>query len=197
MESLNIKELFGLSAGIISLIAYFPYIYSVLKHKTKPSRSSWWIWSFVGFIILLSYYNVGARSTIWIPFVFFVCPLIIAILSIWFGQGKKLNTLDKICILGAIISVIPWIIFQSAQITLFINILIDFLGFLPTIQKTFINPLYENKIGWILFFLGSILNMLAIDNFTITIASYPIYMFVMDIIMIYFLFKKSFNFIKK
>jgi len=184
------KEFIGIIAGIISFIGYFPYIYSVLHHKTKPSRSSWWIWSLVGLTILLSYYWVGARNTIWIPLVFFICPLIVAILSIWFGEGKQLNKLDKTCILGAFISLIPWIIFQSAQITLLINIFIDFLGFLPTIKKTFLNPLYESKISWILFFLGSVLNIMAIEEFSFIISSYPIYMFTMDIIMLFLLYKK-------
>ena len=162
--NLDIKEFIGVMAGIMSLVAYFPYIRSILKHKTKPSRSSWWIWSLVGFFILLSYYDVGARNTIWIPLVFFICPLIIAILSIKFGEGKNLNKLDKLCIFGVITSLIPWIIFKSAQITLLINIFIDFLGFLPTFQKIHKHPLTENRFAWTLFFIGSILNIVALEN---------------------------------
>lgn len=188
--SQHLKEIFGILAGIVSFLAYIPYIISIIKKETQPSRSSWWIWSLIGLIILFSYYSVGARSTIWVPVVFFLCPLGVAILSLWFGEGQKLNKLDKTCIFGAFISLIPWIIFQSAKATLFINIFIDFLGFLPTFQKTFLNPLYENKTSWILFFFGSILNLLAIEGFSLTIMSYPVYMFIMDIIMLSLLYKK-------
>lgn len=196
IDNSNIKEIIGFVAGIISLVAYFPYIYSILKHKTRPSRSSWWIWSFVGFLILLSYYNIGARNTIWIPLVLFICPLIVAILSLWFGEGQKLNTLDKICILGAIISLIPWIFLKSVHIALFVNIFIDFLGFLSTFQKTYKYPQSENRFTWTLFFMGSILNVIALENYSFSIIFYPIYMFIMDIVMIYFLFIKPFNFSK-
>lgn len=187
------KEFIGLAAGIISFIAYFPYVYSVFKNQTKPSRSSWWIWSFVGFLILLSYYQVGARNTIWIPFVFFICPLVIAILSIWFGEGEKLNKLDKICIFGVFISLIPWIIFKSPQITLSLNIFIDFIGFIPTFRKTYEHPGSENSFTWILFFIGSILNIIAIESYAFYIMSYPLYMLAMDIIMLYFIFIKKIN----
>lgn len=187
---LDVKDILGISAGIISLFAYLPYITSIIKRETKPSRSSWWIWSFVGLLIIFTYYSVGARSTIWVPSVFFLGPLTVAILSIKFGEGTGLNKIDKICLLGSFVSIIIWIIFKSATLALFINIFIDFLGFLPTFQKTFINPLHENKISWILFFFGSILNILALKSLSLEIVSYPIYMFVMDIIMLLLIYKK-------
>lgn len=191
------KELIGIVAGIISLIAYTPYIYSIFQHETKPSRSSWWIWSFIGLIILISYYYAGARNTIWIPVVFFICPFIIALLSLRFGEGSGLTALDKICILGTAISLIPWIIFKSASMTLFLNIFTDFLGFLPTIHKTFLNPLHENKTTWILFFFGSILNVAAVESFSVQILVYPLYMLALDVVILALLFRKSFIISKK
>ena len=189
-SSIEIKVALGILAGVISFLAYIPYIVSIVKKETRPSRSSWWIWSIIGLMIMFSYYSVGARSTIWVPVVFFLCPLIVAILSLRFGEGQGFNKLDKTCLLGTFISMIPWIILKSAVITLFINILMDFLGFLPTFKKTFLNPIYESKTSWILFFFGSILNMLAIESFTLTIASYPIYMTIMDTIMLSLLYRK-------
>ena len=184
-------QLLGILAGLISFIAYVPYILSIIKKETRPSRSSWWIWSLVGLMILFSYYSIGARSTIWVPVVFFICPLVVAILSLLFGEGKSLNNADKICLLGTTISILLWIIFKSAQIALFVNIFIDFLGFLPTFQKTFFNPLHENKISWILFFIGSILNIMAVKDLSSSIIVYPIYMLVMDTVMLYLIFKKT------
>ncbi len=187
----SIKDIVGLLAGIISLFAYLPYIKSTIQKETRPSRSSWWIWSLVGLLIIFSYYSVGARSTIWVPLVFFLGPLTVAILSIRFGEGTGLNKIDKMCLWGSLLSLIMWIIFKSAVLALFINIFIDLLGFLPTLQKTFKNPLYESKISWILFFTGSILNLLAIKIFSVPITAYPVYMIVMDIIMLFLLFKKT------
>lgn len=190
LQIFSLKEILGMLAGIISFLAYAPYIISIFKNKTKPSRSSWWIWSLVGLLIIFSYYSVGARSTIWVPVVFFLGPLVVAILSIKFGEGTSLNKTDKICLLGSLLSLVVWIIFQSAALALFINIFIDFLGFLPTFKKTFFSPLHENKISWLLFFFGSTLNVLAIESFSLTIVFYPVYMFIMDIIMLLLLYRK-------
>ena len=187
------KELIGIIAGGISLVAYAPYIYSIFQRRTKPSRSSWWIWSLVGLIILVSYYGVGARNTIWIPLGLFICPLLIALLSIKYGSGKGFNTLDKACFSLAVIGVALWFILDSPAIALGINVFIDFIGFLPTFQKTYAHPRKENRFAWTLFFMGSILNLVALEGYHLQLLLYPAYMFAMDIIMMWIFFLKSFN----
>ncbi len=195
LENYLSREIIGILAGVFSLLAYVPYVFSIIRRKTRPSRSSWWIWSLVGFLAAASYYSAGARSTMWVPVVFFVLPLVVAILSIKFGEGTGLSKIDEICLLGALLSVVVWIILKSASLALFVNIFIDFLGFLPTFHKTYLNPFHENKYSWILFFVGSVLNILAIESFSLVIASYPVYMLVTDIVMLSLLCRG--NFLKK
>lgn len=194
--SSHTKEIIGILSGGISLVAYLPYIYSIFQGKTKPSRSSWWIWSLVGLVILLSYYSAGARNTIWVPAVFFVCPLIVAILSIKYGANSKFDWLDIISIVLTTSSLIIWSFFRLAIITLSFNIFLDFIGFLPTFRKSYHEPSSENKFTWILFFLGSILNLIALEKYSFSIGLYPIYMFVMDLIMISLLFIKPAHILK-
>lgn len=193
MEITNLQGLIGIIAGAVSLAAYLPYIFSILRKTTKPSRSSWWIWTFVGLIILLSYYDVGARNTLWVPAIFVLCPLIVASLSIFYGQNTHLDRLDKGCLILSLLSLLLWLILNNAAIALFINIIVDFFGFLPTFKKSLISPASENKLTWILFFLGSILNLLAIDRFVVDIALYPLYMLITDIVMFFLLFRKKFQ----
>lgn len=191
LQELSIREALGILAGIVSACAYIPYIASILKKQTRPSRSSWWIWSLIGLLILLSYRSVGALTTIWVPVSFFIGPAVVAILSLQFGENTKLSRLDKLCLLGASASLIFWVIFNSAEIALYINIFMDFLGFVPTFVKTYLRPLGESKASWILFFLGSILNIIAIDKLVLSIALYPFYMLTMDIVMLMLLFRKK------
>ncbi len=191
IQNYSLKEIVGFLAGIFSAVACIPYIISILRNKTKPSRSSWWIWSLVGLIIVFSYYFVGALNTIWVPIVLFIFSLIIAILSLWYGEGSNFSLLDKACLLSTVISIIFWAIFESAMIVLIINIFIDFLGFIPTFKKTFQHPHEESGVTWILFFISSILNFIAIDHFVFSIASYPIYMLIMDFIMLVLIFRRE------
>ena len=48
------KELLSVLAIALTFIAFFPYICSILKGKTKPHAFSWVIWSCCTFIVFLA-----------------------------------------------------------------------------------------------------------------------------------------------
>ena len=163
MPSCSPNSIGGL-AGFVSFLAYSLYIISILRKKTRPSRSTWWILTLVGSIIFWSSYALGATESFWIQSAYIIGPLIIALLSIKYGDGKKFSHLDKICFTGAIISCILWIAFNSPLIGLIGSIIVDFFGLLPTIKKAFLRPEKENPSAWLLETTASILNAYAITS---------------------------------
>ncbi len=171
------NALIGLIAGFVSLIGFIPYIISIIRGKTRPNRASWWIWSFIGFLLLASYAASGATDTIWVPISYVIGPFITALLSIKYGEGGW-NIFDRSCILVATSSAVLWFIFDSALIALVINLAIDTSGALPTIRKVYLDPDSEDKLSWFLFCTGSGLNLLAINEWSFVIASYPLYLFI-------------------
>jgi hypothetical protein len=129
----------------------------------------------VGVMIAFSYRAVGADSTMWVPISYVIGPLGTALLSIKFGEGGW-TQLDRTCLLGVGIGLILWGVARSPHLTLGINIGIDFLGALPTIRKSLRDPYSEDLFSWLLFTLGSIVNLLAINRWEFQIAIYPIYL---------------------
>ncbi len=168
---------FGMVAGVISLAAFIPYIISILRGKTKPNRASWWIWTVVGLMLASSYSASGAKDTIWVAISYVIGPFITALLALKFGEGGW-TRFDRACIGCAAMSGALWFIFDSPLLALFINITIDCAGALPTIRKTYKKPEDEDRIAWILFFLGNTLNLFAIEKWNFAIATYPIYLFI-------------------
>jgi hypothetical protein len=126
---------------------------------------------------MASYAASGATDTIWVPISYVIGPFITAILSIKYGEGGW-NLFDRSCILIAALSAILWFIFDSALIALIINLAIDTSGALPTIKKVYLKPEGEDKLSWCLFCAGSGLNLLAINDWSFVIASYPLYLFI-------------------
>src|SRR3989344_9149248 len=100
---LFITQHLGEIAGLISFSAYLIYIISTFRGKTKPSRSTWWILTFVGILIFASSYSINAKESMRIQLSYIIGPLIIAILSLSpkYGYGSKLLQIDKISLLGA------------------------------------------------------------------------------------------------
>ena len=181
---LDIKTILGIIAGVIAFSAYVIYIISIFRGKTKPNRATWWIWSFMGFVLALSYYFSGAENTIWVPIVEFIGPFLIALLSLKYGEGGLDNKTDLICMGGALISIILWIIFNNPLLVLIINLVIDTFALIPTIKKTYLRPEGEDFKAWLGTGVADTMNLFAIEMFTFGVMVYPIYMLISDLIII-------------
>ena len=185
----NIKFALGIIAGVIAFCTYVIYIASILKGETKPNLASWWIWTFMSFVLVLSYYFSGARNTIWVPTVEFLGPLSIALLSIKRGEGGYTDKTDLFCLVGVVVSVILWVVFNSPVIALISNLVIDAFAFVPTIKKSYLRPRGENLLAWSTTGLAEAVNLFAMERFTFNIAIYPVYMLVADIVLILLLIR--------
>lgn len=56
------KQVLGVIAILLALIAYIPYIRDVLRRKTKPHVYSWFIWGFLSILIALLQFKKRSRS---------------------------------------------------------------------------------------------------------------------------------------
>lgn len=180
-------ELIGIIAGILGIAGYVPYIYSILRDKTKPNRATWLIWTIVGGLLAFSYMAEGDQHSIWLPLSYFIGPLFVALLSIRYGYAQW-TRLDTVCIVAAAISIIPWVLSDSAALTLVINVIIDSAGAIPTLVKTYKEPETEDLSGWLIFFIANTLQLFAIEMWNIA-ALYPIYLFFLAGAMVAFIVK--------
>jgi hypothetical protein len=165
-------------AGAISFIGFIPYVYSIIKGETQPNRATWIIWALVGTILAFSYHQEGDPNTIWLPLSYAVGPFVIAVLSLFYGEGG-FKKLDIFCFAAAIIGLIPFLYSGDALLTLYIYIFIDLAGALPTFVKVYKDPLSEDILSWLFFLTGNALNLLAIEKWN-EAAFYPIYLLLMS-----------------
>jgi len=180
----NFHEIIGIIAGILAIGGYIPYVISIFQGKTLPNRASWFIWTLVGGLLAFSYLAEGDQNTIWLPLGYFLGPLIVAILSLKYGYSTW-TKLDTICVVAAIISIIPWILSKDATFTLIINVIIDMTGAIPTLYKTYFEPETEDLTAWIIFFIANTLQLVAIQMWNIA-AIYPIYLFILAGSIVFF-----------
>lgn len=185
------KVIFGIVAGLIALLAYVVYVISIFRGGSKPNRATWWIWAFMGLVLALSYDLSGAENTIWVPYVEFLGPFTIALLSLKYGEGGLDNRTDVICIIGAVTSIILWAIFKNPVVALVTNLITDSFAIIPTIKKSYLRPEGEDFWAWFGTGVADSLNMFAVERFTFAILVYPIYMLVSDLIIIFILLLKK------
>src|SRR5665213_2181309 len=113
-------ETLGYVAGILAIGGYIPYIIATLKGTTKPNKATWIIWMVVGGLLASSYVASGDHASMWLPIGYFIGPLLVAILSFKFGYSEW-TRLDKVCLVAALLSLIPWFLSKNPSMTLVIN----------------------------------------------------------------------------
>lgn len=192
----TITYVFGVVAGIISFGAYLVYIISILKGETIPSRATWWILTIVGSVTGASYYFSGAVDSIWVPIADVIGIFIVAVLSIKYGEGG-FNKFDITCFFVSMTGLLLWYIFKSPVIALILNLMMDFVGMLPTIKKSYLEPTGESGFSWLLTFTGNVLNFGAISSPTFGVLIYPIYMSITSGSVAALLYFPKTRFIKK
>jgi hypothetical protein len=173
----------GVISGFLSLLCFVPYIITTLQGKTKPNRATWGIWSILSIVISASYYSSGAINTIWLPIFGAIGQIIIVALSIKYGEGG-FSVFDRFCLLGVAVSLLLWWQFSSPIIALMCNILIDFLGALPTIRKSYYEPETENTLTWILYLAASTLNLFALEHWSFALSAFPLYIFFINVVIV-------------
>jgi len=180
----DFKSTLGLVAGIISFSSYIIYIVSILRGKTKPSRISWFTWAGMGLVLALSYDLSGAANTVWIAYFEFLGPLLISLLSIKYGVGGLKDKTDLMAIGGIVLSVVLWIITSNPVVALVTNIVIDLFAFVPTIKKSWYKPEEEEFWTWFVGVFADTTNMFAIERPNFAILIYPIYILLVDVIIV-------------
>lgn len=164
----------GVAAGMISLVAYVPYILSIIRKETKPSRATWLILTGVVTLTLITSFLSGSRNTLWVVVGDLVGVLLIAILSMRYGVGGR-DPLDIVCFSGVVIALLLWWLFESAVVGLTAMLVVDFLAVIPTVVKSYYFPEQEDKLSWTLYLLGHFISILAIEQWVVGVAIYPIY----------------------
>lgn len=173
----------GQIAGLVFILGFMPYIYSILKGETKPSRTTWVIWAVIGAISLIQDYAVGSRDSIWVSLGAAIGPLSIALLSLKYGTHEK-DSSEKYYFIGSAIALLVWFLTGSPILGLALNILIDFIGAMPTIIKTWKDPYSEDLTSWLFFLVGNSLNLFAVDKVFSLKSLYPLYLFFIAFVIV-------------
>ncbi len=182
----------GRLAGLIAVTAFFPYILSTIRGKTKPNRASWFIWTVIGIAVASTYHAVGASETLWVAMAFVAGPLIVTALSMRYGEGGW-NRFDGFCLAGAGAGMALWLLFDAALEGLLLSLFVDLMAYLPTIKKAYLRPEGESTAAWSMFFIADGLNLVAAESWDFGIIIYPAYMFVLCGIMMILLLRKRYQ----
>jgi hypothetical protein len=173
---LNWHAIVGMGSGIVLLLGNIPYIISIRRGDTRPNIVTWGIWTTIGLILLGSYQAIGATNTLWLLIAQVISQFVITVYAFRYSQGRW-QRLDRICLAGAGLSLVLWWCSGSPLVALLMNTTMDLLGAIPTISKIYHDPNSEDLRFWVMSFTATVLNLLAIENFSLSFIVFPLYLF--------------------
>ncbi|MFA5994873.1 MAG: hypothetical protein WCW27_03225 [Patescibacteria group bacterium] len=192
---MSTQTIFGIISSFLTISGAIVYIINILKRKDKPAKAAWVIWTLISALLLVSYIATNVPASAWqafdikkilgiLPPVYFAISVLLGnaavmVLALKYGQAgwKKI---DKICLVGALLSMVVWYLSGSAFIALLMNLTMDAFGVINLIYSCYHNYSQENIIAWILFSVSAFIAVLAIPNFSFYTATLPIYILCVD-----------------
>jgi len=170
----TLRAVIGAAAAIINVVGFIPYIRDILRHKTKPERAMWWIYSFMFGVLFAAQMDAGGRWLLLITCAYLVESVVIAMLSLRYGYGS-FHKRDTISLLVAAVGLLLWLVTDIPLVAIMLVIIVDFAGFWLTLVKIWHAPHTETLISWQLACVSAILSMFSISAWKLDVVIYPLY----------------------
>lgn len=167
------KELFSLGALLLTFIAFYPYIRSILSGRTRPHAFSWMIWGASTFVVAIAQLSDGAGVGAWPIAVSGIITLVVAWLAYRRSAGIHITLSDWAFLLLALSALPFWYFTETALSAVVILTVVDLLGFGPSVRKAYSHPHEENVLFFLLGALRNGMVVLALENYSWTTALFP------------------------
>jgi len=184
-----LKNTLSVLAGIIWVVAFIPYIISILSHKTKPMKVSWIIWLTIDYI---TFFGMMAKHSLNGQMIGVVSGgTIVLVLALIYGD-RGWTKLDKWCLGGAVSGVILWQVFKDPNVGIAAALTVGLIGSFPTVVSAWRDPSRENRLAWTLFVVSCVFAILAIPQWTFQDAAQPIAFLIIDAMVAFVLYFRKF-----
>lgn len=171
--SLEQKAILGTIAVIIAVISYIPYFRDIFAGKTKPHAFTWLVWAILNGIAFAGQVHDNGGAGAWA--VGFTTLATFSIFLIALVKGEKdIRRFDWLCLIGAMLSLIPWIITSEPLISVILITIIDVFGFMPTVRKSIRKPHQETLTTYALSTLKYGLVVAALQSYTLVTVLFPL-----------------------
>ncbi|MFA6274422.1 MAG: hypothetical protein WC662_04645 [Candidatus Paceibacterota bacterium] len=176
----------------INLIFCIWYIRSIFYSGTRPNLVTWFVWMLAPFVGVFLQIKAGAGLSVWGPFMSGFGPLLVMIVFLFKRNFFwKITAFDLICGLFSILALVIYIFTHKLGISIFFAILSDGLAAIPTIVKSWKYPETESFSTYLGGIINNIFSLLIIKNWIFSIYSFSIYFIVLNIIIIFSIFRKK------
>jgi len=167
------KEFFSAVAIALTLIAFLPYIRSILQNETKPHVFSWLIWGSTTFVVFLAQLADKGGAGAWPIGVSGIITIYIAALAYMKKSDITITRTDWMFFLLAMTALPLWYLTADPLWAVVILTTVDVLGFGPTFRKAYLHPYEEQLKLYVIIATRNLIAILALEHYSQTTVLFP------------------------
>jgi len=167
------KEFLSAIAIALTFIAFYPYIHSILKGKTKPHVFSWVIWGSTTFVVFLAQLADKGGAGAWPIGVSGVITIYVAVLAYIKKSDITITRTDWLFFIAAMTSLPLWYLTSDPLSAVVILTAVDLFGFVPTFRKAYASPFEEKLTFFVLVAVRNLIAILALAHYSLTTLLFP------------------------
>lgn len=169
----DIKAFISLIAVSLTVVGYVPYLRDTFKKKTTPHVYTWFIWGTVTAIAYALQVNGGAGVGSWVTLSVAIIAYIIFAFGLRAGS-KDITFSDTVFFILSLIAIFLWLVAKRPVLSVMLVSMIDILGFVPTIRKSWSKPYSETLFTYELNAFRHGLSVFALQQYSIVTWLYPV-----------------------
>ncbi len=167
------KELLSAIAIVLTFVAFYPYIRSILQGETKPHVFSWVIWGSVTFVVFLAQLADKGGAGAWPMGVSGIITIYVALLAYTKKSDITITRSDWLIFITAMTSLPLWYFTSDPLWAVVILTTVDVFGFVPTFRKAYVFPFEEKLTFFVIIALRNMIAILALANYSMTTVLFP------------------------
>lgn len=182
------KQIFLILSSLTALISPIVYARAILKGEAKPQRTTRLVLLLITSLTTASLFAQHDKVAIWLAGISTLQSILIFILSIKYGMGGWAKK-DLLCLFIALCGILLWKTTSNPTLALYSAIFADFAGMIPALIKTFHYPQTEVWSFYLLDVFAAGFNLLALRGWTLQEYSYPIYIMLINLSMVFLIIR--------
>lgn len=160
--------------------SYLVGLRQMLRGKYAPSVFSRVVWLLLAIISSAGVWaSQSTSASVLLAAVFLLGNAAICITSFWKGT-KETGKLELVCLGLLIVSGVVWVLFNAPLVSLCVSLFAHLVGAAPTYKRVWKNPTNESAGFWSLFFVASVLSIVASWGEPLQLIIFPIYFALFD-----------------
>ena len=180
---------FAIAGAVINFVGGLSYVRAILKGEAAPNRVTWSLWAFVPLIAGLAQLRSGVGISTLVVMSVGASPACVVIASFVAGTGSwKLGPFDYVCGACALAALALWAVTGDPVTAIVLSILGDAAAALPTLRKAWIAPATEDRLAYLISFVGMIAGILSIREATFSAYAFNVYLLIASGVLVLILY---------